>query len=151
MISILKKSSLASAEVKFFVHATEDEERVLQQVSKTFRIPEEKFERSKLEGHFGNPIVSLRAHVTGTDAERVANGLAHLFEDLEKDRLLVNMTRQIDEHGALYLRVDKQSLFAEGLVQSQVHAVRIKIKPRFKADLSKMVSMYTAILTRPSA
>ncbi|MFQ6134780.1 MAG: RNA-binding domain-containing protein [Nitrososphaerales archaeon] len=147
----MKKSSLASAEVKFFVHATEDEERVLKTVSEVLRIPEEGFERSKLEGHFGNPIVSFRVHLTGGDADRFAKGLAHLFDDHEKNRLLLDMASQMDKHGALYLRIDKQSLFAGRLVQSQVDAVRVKMKPRFRADLSKMIDMYTTILTSRSS
>ncbi len=143
----MKKSSLASVEVKFFVHATEDEERVLKTISKVLQIPEEKFERSKLEGHFGNPIVNLRVHLTGSDADVFAKGLANLFDDQEKDRLFSDMASRMDKHGAIYLRIDKQSLFAGRLVQSTVDVVRVKMKPRFQAERSKMIDMYVALLT----
>ena len=52
----LKKSILASAEIKFLIQATEDEKRFTDEVSKVLKIPVEKFDKSLLDGHFGNPI-----------------------------------------------------------------------------------------------
>jgi len=142
------KSTLASAEVKFLVQATEDGERVLKKVSEVFRIPIEKFEKSTLDGHFGNPITVFRVHLKGKNADNFASGMINLFEEDYKRTLLDEIPKSIDEHGSLYLRVDKQSIFSYRLVQSTIDAVRIKMKPRFKGPLTKMIDMFRMLLTK---
>ncbi len=144
------KPTLASAEIKFFAQATEDEDRLLKTASEKLRIPEEQFEKEKLEGHFRNPIISIRAHITGADADRFAKGLALLFDEIDKETILRNIPNHMDEHGALYLRVDKQSLFTGKLRESQTDAVRIRLKPRFKAEPFKMAETHRALLTNTS-
>ncbi len=141
------KPTLASVDIEFFIHATEDEAKVLKTVSETLRIPQDAFGRTVLEGHFGNPIIIFKAHPTGREADTFVEKLTRFLIDTEKKKLILNMLSQIDEHGALYLRVDKQSLFTNRLTQSQVDVVRIKIKPRFKTSLQKTIDLYTTMFT----
>ncbi|MCL4436965.1 MAG: hypothetical protein M1503_06825 [Thaumarchaeota archaeon] len=143
------KPILASAEIRFFAQATEDETRLVKTVSERLRIPEEQFEKESLEGHFTNPIISFRAHITGTNADRFAKGLALLFNEIDRETVLRNIPNCMDEHGALYLRVDKQSLFTSKLKESQIDAVRIRLKPRFKAEPLKMAETHRNLLTAP--
>lgn len=144
------KPILASAEIRFFAQATEDEERLVKTVSERLRVPQEQFEKESLEGHFRNPITSFKAHVTGADADRFAKGLALLFDEIDKETMLRNIPNYMDEHGALYLRVDKQSLFTDKLRESQIDAVRIRLKPRFKAEPLKMAETHrTLLVTQP--
>jgi RNA binding exosome subunit len=143
----LKKSTLASVDIRFFAQATEDEDRLVKTVSERLRIPEEVFEKENLEGHFKNPIISFRAHITGADADRFAKGLAVLFDEIDRETVLRNIPSQMDEHGALYLRIDKQSLFTGKLKESQADTVRIRLKIRFKDEPLKMAETHLALLT----
>ncbi len=147
----LKKSALSSIELSFFLHATEDEERFLNTIFKVLQLPNAEFEKCKMEGHFGNPILSFQIHLSGKDADEFAKGIANLLDRHEKDRILLNLASHIDKRGALYIRIDKQSLFSEKLVQSQVDAVRIKFKIRSKAYLSKSIMLYSKLLTNSTS
>ncbi len=144
------KPILASAEIRFYAQATEDEDKLLKTLSERLRIPQEQFEKENLEGHFRNPIISFRAHITGADADRFAKGLVLLFDETDKESILRNIPSYMDEHGALYLRVDKQSLFTDKLRESQADAVRIRLKPRFKAEPLKMAETHRTLLVTKS-
>ncbi len=138
----MKKSILASAEIKFLIQATEDENRFVKEVSKVLKIPFEKFEKSLLEGHFGNPINAIKVHLRGEIADKFAEGILNLFLDDEKKNLLSEMSNHIDKHGSLYIRIDKQSIFTNKLIQSPIDPVRIRMKIRYKAPLPKMIESF---------
>ncbi|MFC1752291.1 RNA-binding domain-containing protein [Thermoproteota archaeon] len=141
------KSYLASIEIKFIVQATEDEDKILNRISEVFRIPIEMFEKSTLDGHFGNPIKFFRFHISGKNADNIANGMANIFEDGWKKMLQFELINNIDKHGSLFLRIDKQSFFKDKLTQSPIDAVRVKMKPRFKIPIPKMIIMFRTLLT----
>tara|TARA_B100001971_G_scaffold77791_1_gene71695 strand:+ start:302 stop:769 length:468 start_codon:yes stop_codon:yes gene_type:complete len=143
----LKKSILASAEIKFLIQATEDEKRFTDEVSKVLKIPVEKFDKSLLDGHFGNPIAAFRVHLRGEYADKFGNGILSFFKEEEKKKLLLEISNHIDKHGSLYLRIDKQSIFDKRLIQSQIDPVRIKLKLRFKAPLPKMIESFWSVLS----
>lgn len=141
------KSYLASIEIKFLVQATEDEDKILNRISEVFGIPFEMFEKITLEGHFGNPIKFYRFHISGKKADNIAKGMANIFEDRWKKMLQFELINNIDKHGSLFLRIDKQSFFDDKLTQSPVDAVRVKMKLRFKAPILKMIIMFRTLLT----
>ena len=85
----MKKSILTSAEIKFLIQATEDEEKVTKKISEVLKIPLEKFEKSLLEGHFGNPITAFRIHLRGEIADNLARGLLILFLEDEKKKTTI--------------------------------------------------------------
>lgn len=140
------KSNLASIEIKFLIQATEDEKKVLNRIAEVFGIPIEKFEKLTFEGHFGNPIKFFRFHISGKNADIIAKGFANIFEERWKKMLQIELVNNIDEHGSLFLRIDKQSFFNDKLTQSQVDAVRVKMKPRFKVPIPKMIIMFRKLL-----
>tara|TARA_B100001971_G_C18045254_1_gene459837 strand:- start:37 stop:504 length:468 start_codon:yes stop_codon:yes gene_type:complete len=143
----LKKSILASAEIKFLIQATEDEKRFVNEISEVLKIPLEKFEKSVLEGHFGNPITAFRVHLRGEIADKFAKGILNLFEEDEKKTLLSEVSNHIDKHGSLYLRIDKQSIFSKRLIQSSIDPVRLKMKLRFKTTLPKMIESFWGLVS----
>lgn len=140
------KPNLVSIEIKFLVQATEDEKKVLNRITEVLGIPIEKCEKLTLEGHFGNPIKFFRFHISGKNADNIAKGMANIFEENWKKMLQFELINNIDKHGSLFLRIDKQSFFNDKLTQSQVDAVRIKMKPRFKAPIPKMIIMFRTLL-----
>jgi len=146
----LKKSILTSAEIKFLIQATEDEEKITKKISEVLKIPLEKFEKSLLEGHFGNPITAFRIHLRGEIADNLARGLLILFLEDEKKKLQSEMLNHIDKHGSLYLRIDKQSIFSNWLAQSSMDPVRVKMKLRFKALAPKMIESFWRLLSIPN-
>lgn len=136
------RSTLSSVEISFLTHVTEDPVRVVKIVSKIFWVAEDLFEPSSLMGHFGNPIVKYRARLLGDDADRFTDRLADLLDPAEKAVLISEISKHIDEHGDLYLRIDKQSFFTGRVTQSQVDALRIRFKPRFRRSPSETIDVY---------
>ncbi|MDW8045141.1 MAG: RNA-binding domain-containing protein [Nitrososphaerota archaeon] len=129
---------ISSIEISFIVHATEDEEKVLESIVKRLSIPREIFKVRRMEGHFGNPIQFYHARLTGNEADRFAERLFPSLDDIDKDLMRIELKKYIDEHGNLYLRIDKQTFFDEKgkLRLSQEDAVRIKLKFKEKQSLN---------------
>lgn len=84
----------------------------------------------RLEGHFGNEILSARIRLTGEEAAKaVHTAFASLSKDL-KAELVANIDEYLDEHSALFLRLDKQRLVSGILALGSRDSVRFKVKPR---------------------
>ncbi len=123
------KREIQSVEVSFFVHATEDQSRLIQCIEESLDLEgAPKFE--PLRGHYGNRIVHVRYHVTGDDAERLFVSLASQLNTEEAHTILGSVDSMMDEHKALYLRVSKQQLLSGKVVLAQKDPVRLKVKPR---------------------
>ena len=146
----MKKSILSSAEIKFFIQATEDEEGFTKRVSEVFMIPLKKFEKTMLEGHFGNPITAFRMHLRGEIADKLGNKILNLLLENEKKMLLSEISNHIDKHGSLYLRIDKQSIFSNRLIQSPIDPLRVKMKIRIKLPLPEMIKSFWGLLSIPN-
>ena len=146
----MKKSILSSAEIKFFIQATEDEEGFTKRVSEVFMIPLKKFEKTMLEGHFGNPIISFRMHLRGEIADKLGSKILSLLLEKEKKILLSEISNHIDKHGSLYLRIDKQSIFSNRLIQSSIDPLRVKMKIRIKLPPPEMIKSFWGLLSIPN-
>ena len=145
----MPKISFMSAEVSFHLHATEDDERCLSIFSKTLEIDPRDFTKSVLEGHYGNEVKRYVAHLTGEVADRWAKNLLLKIDESDRRRIAAEVDKHLDEHGKLYLRLDKQSL-AEGLVRLGAEdVVRVKLKPRLKWNIGKMGEDYAELLLNP--
>ena len=94
-------------ELRAFVHATEDEEKVV--AAMRTLAPEGEVEREPLAGQWGNPIVALAIRV-----DRTANAKEiwrRLTEALGKAEVLRELGDRLDEDGVYHLRIDKQAAF----------------------------------------
>jgi len=118
-----------SAIVTAFVYVTEDERRVLD--SLRILLPDEvKVRRSKLVGHYGNPILSLEAPV------RHKKLLRELWERIlvklrsgELEKLARTVPGRVDETCHFYLRFDKQLAHAGELVLTgSGDAIHLRLK-----------------------
>lgn len=121
-------------EVRAYVHATEDEDRVSKAIDAVCVGPD--LAREVLEGHFGNPIVRLSRRLETVDEIRAAwerwrsaGTLSEISKELEG---------RIDEDGILHLRLDKQAAYGGRLAlarEGDPIDVRIKLKVyRVKED-----------------
>lgn len=124
------KTPVGYIDLRVFVHATEDPERVLTAVRNV--LPSESvdsvlFKRSSLAGHHGNPIVLFEARVK--DRRLVQAVFAKLCSGLglmDKQVLAGEISGHL-ERGNLYLRLDKQSAFLGEVRLGSVDPVHVRV------------------------
>ncbi|MDA4120570.1 MAG: hypothetical protein OK413_00500 [Thaumarchaeota archaeon] len=123
------KGPIQSVEITYLIHATEDQQKVEASIAKVLAIEAQPVVE-RLEGHFGNEILSVRLHLVGEEANLTFQlVVARLPKDL-KAGLLANLEAFLDEHSAFFLRLDKQQLVAGTLALGSGDSVRLKVKPR---------------------
>jgi len=123
------KGPIQSVEVTYFVHATEDSAKLQRAVADLVgseTIPQEE----RLEGHFGNEILRARLHLTGDQAESGFENMASKIPMDVMKQVLADLPSHLDEHSALFLRFDKQSLVRGSVALGSSDPVRVKVKPR---------------------
>lgn len=123
------KGPIQSLEIVYFVHSTEDPARVEGALGEILgeRYPAE---IETMEGHHGNKIVRFTLHLTGEQAYRAFLSLLAATSGDVKKEILAEVESHIDEHSALFVRLDKQLLVAGKVALGAEDAVRIKVKPR---------------------
>jgi hypothetical protein len=119
-----------SVEISTIIHATEDPGKVQVALDTVFPPALRKlFTRRYLEGHHGNPIVTINAKLT--KAADIKQFTQHFLPKLpydEKVNILRDLNLLTDAEGNLFIRVDKQSAF-QGLIRLTEHdPIRVKIK-----------------------
>jgi len=130
---ILSQLPIAYVDIRFFAHATEDLEKVVEAVHNILpsdNIEEITFKRSNLEGHYGNPITLFEAKIKDKETIRtlVENLSSHLSA-LDKEELGREINRYI-EKGSLYLRLGKQAALQGKIKFVASDPIRIRIRFR---------------------
>ncbi len=121
-----------SADLSVIAHATEDVEKVCLAAKKL--LPKEFHDKVTLRrgpaaGHYGNPIVSLKATISDRNkVERLVAELASRLSSLDRSLLLGELDHCIDGDGNLYLRFDKQAAYLGEIRFKQEDPIRIKVK-----------------------
>ncbi|MCW4049601.1 MAG: hypothetical protein NWE89_07665 [Candidatus Bathyarchaeota archaeon] len=141
-----------SIEFTVLAHATEDESKVKKAVLNLFPegidVPD--FTRTKLQGYFGDPIVSLKL------VERHRRLASELFDhilrnlfSLELTALIDELPQRIDDSRNLYMRFDKQKAHQGKLVFNIHDAIRVKTKLQLphKSDPVEVMRSYIQTLT----
>lgn len=137
---------LSSITISFFVHATEDIERILLDLSNTFGLKETDIACESVEGHFGNLITLIKVHVIGERSMLVARCLTSHLSKCAKSNIMSELRISMDQHDSLYLRFDRQTLHRQ-LELDDDEPIRIKLKPKFRlADRSTIMKAYTELL-----
>ena len=126
------------------IHATEDKEKILDSIDELFEIKEQEFVEEKLTGHFGNPILLLKARLSKKRAEYFIKRLISRISKLQLNEFL----QEIDTHfedSSLFLRVGKQEIIRKSVNLQQNDAVKIKISiPVYKKD--ETIKTYLGVL-----
>ncbi|HEV8595029.1 MAG TPA: RNA-binding domain-containing protein, partial [Thermoplasmata archaeon] len=94
-------------ELRAFVHATEDEEKVVAAMRTV--MADGDLRRDVLEGHFRNPLVALT--VRTEKAAEVREFGRRLLAAMGKEQVLDDLAARIDEDSVYHLRVDKQRAY----------------------------------------
>lgn len=116
-------------EIACFVQATEDPSKLRGAIERSLGIAQEP-EQELLDGHYGNRIVNLKWHLTGESAYESFWALLKMLGKDGRRQLLRDLESSLDSHGALYVRLNKQTLVMGVASLSSSDPVRIRIKPR---------------------
>src|ERR1700730_11563683 len=100
----------SSISVSFLIHSTEDADRLMRGIREGLAIKEEEISIDKIQGYFGNEIISVKAHVTGPRTRNVANQIFSKLSKSAREMLITELEKSMDEHDALYVRIDRQML-----------------------------------------
>jgi len=137
----------SSVTVSFFIHSTEDEDRLMEMVRKRLGLEEDEITREKAVGYFGNEIISIRAHIIGDRAQATSLRIIRLLSKSARTLILSEIEKSLDEHDALYLRLDRQSLKDDFLSISDEEPIRIKLKPKNRfGGRSNMLQEYKDLI-----
>jgi len=128
----LPRLPLTYVEIRFFSHATEDPNKVLeaaQNVLPAEYLDEIEFKKSSLKGHYGNPILLFEAKIRRKAAEALLERVSSGLSELDKEVL----TREIERHlsgSSLFLRLDKQAAYYGELKLCSADPIHLRF--RFK-------------------
>jgi RNA-binding protein len=126
----------SSVDISILVHATEDENKILNHILESFRLSAKvvTIDYVKTEGHWKNPIVRLNIR-TSSDVDRLytdlCNQLKINYGSEDFDNYLKN---NLDEKGSVYIRLDKQKLCLKSILLSDTDAVRMIFKKKGKFE-----------------
>jgi len=138
----LPRTSVAYVDIRFFAHATEDPDRVVEAARKVLPEPfveNVAFKRRRLLGHFGNPITLFEARIDRDEVARAFLENLSRLRDPDKEALLGEVDRRI-HGGSLYLRLDKQAALGGELrlcTADPIH-VRIRFRGRKAEDIVRL-------------
>lgn len=138
-----------SIELRTYVHATEEKERVLQALKSI--IGGEEWRDSELveeryEGHYGNPVTVLTVRVE--DAERATRILKSIVSRLPRPDamiLLDTLEDRVDGAGNLYLRLSKQDAYLGKLALYEADDV-VRVTVGYQGRRSRALEEYRGIL-----
>ncbi len=138
----MSQTAVAYIDVRFFVHATEDLDKVVEAVRHILPsdyIDDIVFEKNNLRGHYGNSITLFETRIKERKIiSAFIENLSLRLDDKDKEMLV----REIDLHvekGSLYFRLDKQTAFQDKLklrLDDPIH-VRIRFRKTKIEDIVK--------------
>ncbi|AKG39187.1 MAG: RNA-binding domain-containing protein [Infirmifilum sp.] len=137
----MKKTRLAtSVEISSFIHATEEEERVLQAVKNLLPPDLRNLEyvdvkKSISYGYYGNPIVFLSLNFPESQVDEITLYILSHLPKGDIKSILDDFEKRF-ARGRLYLRFDKQEAYYGNLKLSEGDEV-IKCVIKFKPHLRK--------------
>jgi len=124
---------IAYIDIRFFIHATEDLDKVVEAVQRVLPseyIDDIVFKRDNLLGHYGNPITLFETKIKKRETIRAfVEHLSSSLDKLDKETL----RREINLHmekGNLYVRLDKQAAFQGELKLCTADPIRVRIRFR---------------------
>lgn len=141
------KGPIQSLELTYFVHETEDPERIRAAVSDLLSLPSAVV-YEKLSGHFGNAILRGKVHLNGDEAGTAFRRVVAALPRSLRESVAAEIGSFLDEHSALFLRLDKQALVSGTLSLGSGDPVRLKVKPRLYLVKGSAPEFYRGLLER---
>jgi len=139
--------TVQSVEISTIAHATDDLEKV--QSTLTRLLPDslkgrQIFTRRYMEGHYGNPIVTFEAHLTGpSDVNEFRGFFLKQLSPTDKMSIRRELDRHSDADGNLYIRIDKQRLLRGTTRLGQDDPIRVRMKfTKFAGNSTELMIQY---------
>lgn len=126
---------IAYIDIRFFAHATEDVNKVVQAAQHI--LPADYvdgilFKRNNLRGHYGNPINLFETRIKGKEIIKTfIENLSTSLSRLDKETLLSEIGLHVEE-GSLYIRLDKQAALQGDFKLCASDPIRVRIRFRKK-------------------
>ena len=114
------------AKINLILHATEDENKVLEELEKKFGIEQKDFQIEQIPGHFNNPILLVSSKLKRKYAQ---NFVSLFFSKMKKDEFqeIFNDVENFVTSSGLSLRISKQKLISGILTISKQDTIKINI------------------------
>jgi hypothetical protein len=113
-----------------FAHATDDTDKVLSAIRNilpTELVDTVVFKKTSLTGHYRNPIILFETRIKEKDAVKAVFGkLASGLSSMDKELLNKEIKQRLDK-GNLYIRLDKQSAYLNGLKLCPTDPIHLRI------------------------
>ena len=112
--------------INLILHATENENKVLEELEKNFQIEQSEFQIEQLTGHFNNPILLISSKLKKKSDE----GFVSLFFSKMKKDEFQEIFDYIEDYvtsSGLSLRISKQKLISGILEISKEDTIKINI------------------------
>ncbi len=139
--------TFSTAQISVIVHATENEDKILQSIDDVLSVSPDKFSSNISEGHWGNKILILSAVIASAEANSLVSKILSGLNKTDRHSLSDFFDYYIDEKGNLYIRLDKQRICQGRTSLSDNDSVRIRLRPVRKYKPSRTLESYRRLLT----
>jgi RNA-binding protein len=139
--------TFSTAEISIIVHATENQDKILQSINDVLSISAERFSSNISEGHWGNKIILLSAVITTAEANSLISKILSTLNKIDRHSLSDFFDNYIDEKGNLYIRLDKQRICQGRTSLSDNDSIRIRLRPVRKYKPTRILESYRRLLT----
>ena len=112
--------------INLILHATEDENKVLEELEKNFGIEQKDFKIEQIPGHFNNPILLVSSKLKRKSAH---NFVSLFFSKMKRDEFqeIFDDVEEFVTSSGLNLRISKQKLVSGILTISKEDTIKINI------------------------
>ena len=112
--------------INLILHATEDENKVLEKLEENFGIEQKDFQIEQIPGHFNNPILLVSSKLKRKSAQ---NFVSLFFSKMKRDEFqeIFDDVEEFVTSSGLNLRISKQKLVSEILTISKEDTIKINI------------------------
>ena len=112
--------------INLILHATEDENKVLEKLEENFGIEQKDFQIEQIPGHFNNPILLVSSKLKRKSAQ---NFVSLFFSKMKRDEFqeIFDDVEDFITSSGLNLRISKQKLVSGILTISKEDTIKINI------------------------
>ena len=112
--------------INLILHATEDENKILEELEKSFGVEQKKFQIEQIPGHFNNPILLISSKLKSKPAH---DFVSSFFSKMKKDEFkeIFDDVEDFVTSSGLSLRISKQKLISGILTLSKEDTIKINI------------------------
>ena len=144
-----------SLEISFFAHVTEDHEKVIRAAKNLLTVEVSRdivFHQSQMKGYFGNPITIYRCKVQGEGKiNAILGSISARLGEIEKEGLLREIDRHLDEARNLYLRFDKQAACLDSVKLSLSDPIHMRLRlPAVRGSRKELLEVLRNVGLLPS-